>query len=151
MRTFLLLLSCFVPLAAAAVPPPPVQVTANCDAPTYASDFLVCKDVDLMQLDGLLARLIGQRNEGSSELVGRESDQDWFRRSRLCAFEADHRGCLRTAYCALIALLSGGYAPPACDDQAGDYLAASSISSFGFAKNRGLPTCTRLVRPSWHR
>ena len=86
-----------------------------------------------------------------SELVGRESDQDWFRRSRLCAFEADHRGCLRTAYCALIALLSGGYAPPACDDQAGDYLAASSISSFGFAKNRGLPTCTRFVRPSWHR
>ena len=115
-RTFLLLLSCFVPLTAAAVPPPPVQVTANCDAPTYASDFLVCKDADLMQLDGLLARVIGQRNEGSSELVGRESDQDWLRRSRLCAFEADHRGCLRAAYCARIALLSGGKAPPGCGD-----------------------------------
>jgi uncharacterized protein len=134
-RTFLFLLSCFVPLTAAAVPPPPVQVTSNCDAPIYASDFLVCTDADLMQLDTLLARLIVQRSEGPRERAAHESDHDWFRRSRMCAFEADHRECLRAAYCARIALLSGGNPPSSCGDQAGDYLAASSISSFGFAKN----------------
>jgi uncharacterized protein len=124
-----------VPLAAAALPPPPVQVTADCDAPTYASDFLVCADVDLRQLDTVLARLIVQTNGGSRELGAQESDRDWFRRSRMCAFETDHRGCLRAAYCARVALLSAGNAPFSCSNQAGDYLAASSISRFGFAKN----------------
>jgi uncharacterized protein len=119
-QTFLLFLSCFVPLTAAALPPPPLQVTANCDAPTYASDFLVCADADLLQLDTLLARLIAQRSGGPSERAAEESDHDWFRRSRMCAFEADHRECLRAAYCARIALLSGGNAPSSCDDQAGD-------------------------------
>jgi uncharacterized protein len=134
-RSFLFLLLCFVPLAAAAVPPPPVQVTANCDAPAYASDFLVCADAALRQLDAVLAQVIVQRIGDSSESAARESDHDWFRRSRMCAFEADHRECLRAAYCARIALLSGGNVPSSCDDQAGDYLAASSISSYGFARN----------------
>ncbi len=135
--TAVLLLSCFAPLTAVAVPPPSPQVTAKCDAPTYASDFLVCADADLLRLDDLLARLIAQRREGSGDLGVGESDEDWFRRSRACAFEADHHGCLLAAYCARIALLQGGspHAPAGCDVPAAHYLAASSISRSGFARH----------------
>jgi hypothetical protein len=51
------LLAALIPVVAlgtapvAAVPPPPEQVAANCDAPTYASDMLVCFDADLRVLD----------------------------------------------------------------------------------------------------
>jgi len=101
-RTALLLLAFFTPPPAVAVPPPPVQVTANCDAPSYASDFLVCEDAGLRELDSLLARQIAQRNKTAAGSASHESDQDWFRLSRLCAFESDHRGCLLAAYCARI-------------------------------------------------
>lgn len=83
--------------AVLAVPPPPTQVTADCEFPTYASDILVCDDDALLELDSALATRIAERTRQLP--AGSENDEEWFRRSRLCAFETDHRDCLVTAYC----------------------------------------------------
>jgi len=106
-----------IALPAAAVPPPPEQVTANCVTPTYASDQLVCGDSELLALDTKLAEIIDLRIEVGVSTTACENDQDWFRRSRLCAFEIDHRDCLRSAYCARIELLKNGHdaLPPECN------------------------------------
>jgi uncharacterized protein len=104
-QKFIFLLTLISPALANAVPPPPAQLTADCEAPTYASDMLVCVDAGLRELDLLLAMRIGQREESVADASGNESDQDWFRRSRLCAFETDHRECLVEAYCLRLALI----------------------------------------------
>lgn len=110
-----------------ALPPPPVQVTADCAAPTYASDMLVCEDAELRALDD---RLAGLTDAGVD-------DAAWFRHSRRCAFEADQRACLTLAYCLRIALLDSGAEslPGACATEPGEYGAASSIARNGFARN----------------
>jgi uncharacterized protein len=89
-------------LAASAVqpiPPPVDQVTADCVAPVYASDQLVCADPELKSID------LGYRTErdalGDPQLRPDaiwESDVDWFRRRGRCAFLTAHRECLLAAY-----------------------------------------------------
>lgn len=89
----------------AEVAPPVSQATANCAAPSYASDMLVCTDVGLLKLDSALAERIAARSGPLAD--GIESDEVWFRRSRLCAFEENHRTCLLSAYCDRLAALNG--------------------------------------------
>lgn len=96
---------------ALAVPPPPGQVSANCTNPTYASDVLVCEDEELLELDLAIAELIATRTEPLAPEI--ESDQDWFRRSRLCAVAEDHRACLLQAYRKRYALI---YRSPVSED-----------------------------------
>lgn len=118
----LVLIALLARASAVAVPPPPVQVTASCEARTYASDQLVCEDSELRKLDTLLAGLIAGRSVRGGVSSGGESDEAWFRRSRTCAFERDHRACLLAAYCDRIALLAGteGKRPTECQRPARD-------------------------------
>lgn len=88
---------------AAAVPPPIAQETANCAAPTYASDTLVCRDEVLSLLDHELRDLLPVRDAANQLDI--EPQADWFRRSRLCAFEQNHYDCLRAAYRERIAVV----------------------------------------------
>jgi uncharacterized protein len=105
-----LLVGCAAPqarTAPSAVPPPPGQDAANCDSPTYASDLLVCGDPQLRALD---ARML---DVWSSLDLARvlapdawvESQQEWFKRRSLCAFNERHDDCLRGAYLERIAVL----------------------------------------------
>jgi len=104
------------PLSARAVPPPSVQFTTDCDEPVYASDQLVCADPELRELNRLLAEWIGAGIVAAVTADTAESDAEWFSRSRMCAFEADHRGCLRAAYCPRPVWLGGSSAqiPATC-------------------------------------
>lgn len=124
-------------LSVGAIPPPPDQVSANCLEPTYASDSLVCGDDELRELDHLLLERISTDRGTRSAEAGFESHEDWFRRSRLCAFEAAHSDCLLAAYCWRLALLAGANAEgiPACSVIPGEYVAAHSFSRSGFASN----------------
>ena len=153
-RTAALLLGALLnPTLAAAVPPPQALLTADCDTPSYASDMLVCEDSALLTLDSVLARLITERREPADVSVGGETDEEWFRRSRMCTFEADHRGCLVDAYCTRIALLSGFGAKVApeiealepelarlCPILVSGYLPASALIESGFVGDGERPT-----------
>lgn len=90
-----------------AVPPPPVQVAANCESPTYASDVQVCDDPRLLALDARMrdvwAELDFARVVAPDAWV--EAQEDWFRRRSLCAFSERHTECLRSAYGERIAVL----------------------------------------------
>ena len=92
---------------ATAVPPPPEQFTADCLAPTYASDVVVCGDEALLAMDQELRRLYEPLHEAlettsaaalldAQALV--ESQDAWFRRRSLCAFSERQADCLRAAY-----------------------------------------------------
>lgn len=93
----------FLAVQVAAVPPPIPQRVADCAAPTYASDQLVCGDEGLLALDRQLATLLAA-GPASAE-VAIEPQDDWFRRSRMCARRADHKLCLAAAYGERIAIL----------------------------------------------
>jgi uncharacterized protein len=136
MRKVFVVMVLLAPLPAAAVPPPPAQVTADCDAPSYASDQLVCADAELRGLDRLLAKRIAERGARENGITGNDGDLEWFRRSRRCAFEADHRDCLRTAYCLRLALVSpfGADSSALCNPPTSGYLPAASLSRSGFAR-----------------
>jgi uncharacterized protein len=83
----------------AAVAPPTGQTTADCTAPTYATDMLVCDDPDLRALDADLARLWAQvEADPNGDPAAAEAQAAWFRERSLCAFEADHRGCAEATY-----------------------------------------------------
>jgi uncharacterized protein len=111
-----------------ATPPPPAQVAADCDAPTYASDLLVCRDAALRALDRRLRDAWdGAQPHLQTASTGLVEGQDaWFRRRSLCAFSARHAACLRAAYAERIAVLqalrsvaagpSGAAARVACPD-----------------------------------
>ena len=88
--------------AALAVPPPPVQLGADCENPVYASDQLVCATPSLLALDRRVAALAAADEAGLDEHLA------WFRESRLCAFEPAHAACLEAAYCARLAQLDPG-------------------------------------------
>jgi uncharacterized protein len=88
---------------AAAAPPPIAQETADCATPTYASDTLVCGDEVLSLLDRELRDLLPVRN--ATDQLDIEPQADWFRRSRLCAFERTQYDCLRAAYRERIAVV----------------------------------------------
>ncbi|MBW6532636.1 hypothetical protein KZ820_17985 [Sphingomonas sp. RRHST34] len=90
------------------VPPPLPQQTADCDRPTYATDMLVCGDPTLRALDQrLLSRLtsgVPGATGASSSLI--EAQEEWFKRSRRCAFERDQRDCVEAAYEERLAVLT---------------------------------------------
>lgn len=85
---------------AAAVPPPLPQIAANCDAPTYASDMLVCGDVSLRGLDARMRDTWTALDFASVVAPGAwvEPQEAWFKRRSLCAFSERHAECLRAAY-----------------------------------------------------
>lgn len=95
----------------AAVAPPTNQTSADCAAPTYATDMLVCDDPQLLALDAELARLWAEADPGGDP-VAAEAQAAWFRERSLCAFEEDHRGCAEAAYRARIEVLRGGAGRP---------------------------------------
>ncbi|MFQ6539745.1 MULTISPECIES: hypothetical protein [Aphanothece] len=102
-------------IRAAAVPPPPEQSAANCAAPSYASDQLVCADPALLALDRRMARLLAAAGSAAqaSQLHWFEPQQVWFRRRSRCAFSERQAACLRAAYSERIALLSALDGPAA--------------------------------------
>jgi uncharacterized protein len=87
-------------VSAQAVPPPIEQFTANCRAPVYATDQLVCGDRDLRVLDAAIA--VATYTLGRAPVAGiapwLEPQADWFKRRSRCAFEAAHRECATDAY-----------------------------------------------------
>jgi uncharacterized protein len=93
---------------AAAVPPPPDQSAADCAAPTYASDQLVCADPALLALDRRMVELLAAAGSAApaAALHWFEPQQVWFRRRSRCAFSERHAACLRAAYRERIDLLS---------------------------------------------
>ncbi len=84
----------------AAIPPPVEQVSANCSAPTYASDRLVCSDPELHALDQEMAKLVSRLGAQVLEPAGPavESQSAWFKRRSMCAFDRDQRDCLIKSY-----------------------------------------------------
>ena len=113
MRRMMLLRSHVLPMAlfiagpVAATPPPTDQIAADCDAPTYASDMLVCAEPGLLALDRRM------RDEWAGvDVAGRisprawvEAQALWFKRRSLCAFVEMHADCLKAAYAERIAVL----------------------------------------------
>jgi uncharacterized protein len=97
----------------AAVAPPTGQTTADCAAPTYATDMLVCDEPDLRALDADLARLWAQVEANpNGDPAAAEAQAAWFRERSLGAFEADHRGCADATYRDRVAALRAGAASP---------------------------------------
>lgn len=91
----------------APIPPPPEQVAANCAAPTYASDMLVCADSVLRALDSQMSDAWDSVDFASIVASGAwvEAQDAWFRRRSRCAFSERHADCLRAAYLERIAVL----------------------------------------------
>lgn len=90
-----------------AVPPPPEQVAADCAAPSYASDVLVCTDpvlraFDLRMLEAWAALDVASAVAPQASI---ESQAAWFRRRSMCAFSERHVECLMAAYIERIAVL----------------------------------------------
>jgi uncharacterized protein len=86
------------------VPPPPGQHTADCRAPVFATDQLVCADPALRALDSEVAALLAEAGPpGASRWI--EAQGQWFLRRSRCAFAADHRACAEAAYRERLALL----------------------------------------------
>lgn len=111
-----LLLALAAPLVASCADPAPVappaeQFTADCAAPGYATDMLVCDDPGLRALDAELARLWAETGAGADPAAA-EAQAAWFRQRSRCAFEEDHRACAEAAYRARIAALRAGAASP---------------------------------------
>lgn len=135
---------------ASPVPPPLAQSSAACDHPVYATDELVCGDPKLLALDRRLLAVLPK----VADVVGSpwiEDQQAWFRRSRLCAFRADHATCAAQAYrdrIAVLLALSSSSAEPAgpCNppevsastaDQAGNVALVSRRKVIAVATPRG--------------
>lgn len=85
------------------VPPPPEQQTADCAAPVFATDQLVCSDPALHALDAELAGLIANAPEPASRWI--EQQRQWFLRRSRCAFTEHHSACAVAAYRERLALL----------------------------------------------
>ena len=88
-----------------AVPPPLPQTGAECERPTYASDWVVCGDAALLALDRRLsaawqaitaARPATQKAIDLPPLL--EAQEAWFGRRSRCAFVETHAACLQAAY-----------------------------------------------------
>lgn len=105
-RALLLALCCAICAPVAAVPPPPVQFAADCKAPVYASDQLICSTPDLLALDQAMQEAVAEAGSPAltpaSDLI--EPQDMWLRRRGLCAFQRDHAACLDAAYRERIAI-----------------------------------------------
>lgn len=134
-RLFLVVL--IFPVTVLALSPPLPQAVTDCNAPVFASDFLVCGDAGLRSIDATLGELIAKRDNETQNPALDEGDADWFKQSRMCAFEPDQRSCLESTYCLRIALLDrdGSSWPDECQPATGNYRAASEVSRSGFAVN----------------
>lgn len=101
-----------------AVPPPLAQAGVDCARPQYASDTLVCADLDLRAADAALVTLAQAQPYPASDAYW-EDQFTWMRRRSRCAFERDHRGCLVAAYADRQAVLTAATAiasqPLTCD------------------------------------
>lgn len=93
--------------AVSAVPPPAVQYGADCESPTFATDILVCADVDLRSRDAEVRRLFERlRQDAPGTATQLEASQSgWFQRRSECAMESDHRQCVVEAYAERLAAL----------------------------------------------
>lgn len=103
----------------AAVPPPVEQQTANCNAPVFATDQLVCGDPTLRALDSELAMRLAAGPAPTSRWI--ETQQQWFLRRSRCAFAEDHAVCTQSAYRERLTLLrppgpSARLLKVSCDD-----------------------------------
>jgi uncharacterized protein len=86
------------------VPPTAEQHTADCRAPVFATDQLVCADPALRALDSEVATLLAEAGPpAASRWI--EAQEQWFLRRSRCAFAADHRACTEAAYRERLALL----------------------------------------------
>lgn len=103
---------------AQALPPPPVQHVADCDAPEYAIDQLVCSDPELSTMDRTVRMMLRAVTPDavSSPPPFVESQRDWFVRRSRCAFAADGRACTQHAYAERMAVLGalGTGTTPGC-------------------------------------
>lgn len=90
-----------------AVPPPVVQWTANCTAPVYATDRLVCGDAELARADDAMISWLGRWRPPPVDGFApwRESQEAWLKRRSLCAFRTSHRQCVVDAYAERMAVL----------------------------------------------
>jgi uncharacterized protein len=86
------------------VPPPAEQQTADCAAPVFATDQLVCSDPALHALDSELAAQLAEAPEPSSRWI--EPQRQWFSRRSRCAFAEDHGACAEAAYRERLALFA---------------------------------------------
>ena len=77
-----------------AVPPPIEQFTANCVAPVYASERLICSDAELLGAEAQISDLWRAAEPNWSPGPWLEQQDAWFRRRALCAFQTEHRACL---------------------------------------------------------
>jgi hypothetical protein len=130
------MLAAFVALGACAAPrqdaaldastaPFRQPLAANCDAPIYAIDRLVCADSDLLALDRAIGGRLAQAIPAPSPMI--EDQAAWFRRRTLCAFQSDALACARLAYRERLAVLDALLAPTTasplqvrCQSVAGD-------------------------------
>jgi uncharacterized protein len=103
----LLALNQFAAAPLSAMAPPPEQFAANCDAPTYASDRLVCDDAPLRALDARMRQAWAAVDVAAVVAPGAwvEPQADWFRRRSLCAFAEQHVECLQEAHMERITVL----------------------------------------------
>jgi uncharacterized protein len=87
-------------MPAQAVPPPVEQFTANCAAPVYATDQLVCGDPELKAQDAAMAIALARlgRAPVNGLALWLEPQAEWFKRRSLCAFKTAHRQCALNAY-----------------------------------------------------
>lgn len=112
MTTFLVML--LVGIAQqSAVPPPVAQIQANCMAPVYASDQLICSDPELADRERQIADLYHRSDLSTS--VWLEPQTDWFKRRALCAFQDRHRACISEANAERLTVLAAATAQPSDD------------------------------------
>jgi hypothetical protein len=119
------------------VPPPVAQLTADCVHPVYASDQLVCSDADLARLDYDMVRLLAADEPPTGPWI--EAQETWFRRSRMCAFQAGHAACLAAAYRERIGLLRAavGAVAPALSCQPSRYTATVQPEGLALRDDKG--------------
>lgn len=84
----------------APIPPPVEQTAANCEQPSYATDVLVCSNVELRALDARVreAYIEVAQTLDAVESPYFEAQPLWLRRRSMCAFEEQHIACVSAAY-----------------------------------------------------
>lgn len=95
-----------------AVPPPIEQFTANCVAPVYASERLICSDAELLGAEAQISDLWRAVEPNWSPGPWLEQQDAWFRRRALCAFQTEHRACLLGANAERVRVLSAAARRP---------------------------------------
>lgn len=95
-----------------AVPHPVEQFTANCAAPVYASERLICADPELLATEAQIADLWRAAAPDWSPGPWLEQQEAWFRRRALCASQTEHRACLQGANAERVSVLEAAARSP---------------------------------------